>query len=266
MIINANALHVPLADESVHCVVTSPPYYNAREEYSSWNTYKEYLLDMRNWCKELMRVLCNGGRLAMNVPDGYGRSKNTPYIPLGAHVTAIVQETGFTLRGNIIWNKPIRPNSTAWGSWKSASNPALRDKHEIIIVAHKGSAGREPGESTIDSRTFLMSTESVWNILPASPTWHPAPFPEEIPRRLIELYSYKGDIVLDPFSGSGTTVNVANLLGRRGIGFDLNMGYLRKSLAKSAAFAGDWDVVGRCCVDASAQNFDGLPMFTEQTP
>lgn len=219
-----------LADGSVQMVITSPPYFNARE-YSQWPTYDAYLHDMMLAWKECYRVLCDGGRIAVNVPQGYDRpGVNDGYRPLGAHTTLALTDAGFDLRGHIIWDKG-EVRSTAWGSWKSASNPSLRDCHELIIVGHKGCASRLSwnGESTISKDDFTSATMSVWHICPAMYHWHPAPFPEELPRRLIELYTFKGDVVLDPFGGSMTTAFMAARLGRVGIGVDANEGYVRRA-------------------------------------
>lgn len=227
MLIQGDARHIPLLNDSVHLIITSPPYVNARE-YSSWENYDEYLKDMMLCWKECWRLLCDGGRMAINVVHGYGRPGSSDgYFPLGHKITDQIEKIGFALRGIIVWNKTHHILGTAWGSWKSASNPSLRDQHEFIIVAHKGSAKREGNKNTIDSMTFNKATSSVWYIPPAKRSWHPAPFPAEIPRRLIELYSFEGDVVCDPFSGSGTTERMAIQLGRKGIGIDLKYEYCR---------------------------------------
>lgn len=224
MIIQGDSNHIPLPTESVHLIVSSPPYWNARE-YSSWERYDDYLLEMFYILRENYRVLVNGGRLCWNVPQGYDRD---PYIPLGCDIQRLVTDAGFTLRGIIVWDKG-GINSTAWGSWASASNPSLRDAHEIIIVAHKGSAARESGGvSDLTAAEFPELTQSVWRgIIPLSNHWHPAPFPVDLPRRLIKLYSYVGDVVLDPFAGSGKTIQAARMLGRLGIGVELSCQYAR---------------------------------------
>lgn len=230
MLIQGDAIRIPLPSNSVHLIVTSPPYLNARE-YSRWDNYEEYLLDSEKWWKECYRILCDGGRIAINIPQGYGRPGiGTEYLTIGADTTNLIRNVGFILRGHIIWNKTHHVLGTAWGSWLSASNPYLQDQHEIIIVAHKGNAKREGGKSTINSIDFIKSTSSVWYISPGiANRWHPAPFPDEIPRRLIELYSFVGDIICDPFSGSGTTERMAISLGRKGIGIDLNYDYCRRA-------------------------------------
>lgn len=219
-----------IEDESIQLIVTSPPYANARS-YSSWEGYDEYLADMLLAWKECHRVLCNGGRIAINVVHGYGRPGSPDgYFPLGHRVTDQLENIGFELRGVIIWNKTHSILGTAWGSWLSASNPSLRDQHEFIIVGHKGDAKRAKGEDTIDSDTFIKATSSIWYFPPKTRKWHPAPFPAELPKRLIELYSFIGDSVLDPFAGSFTTVHVAEGLKRKGIGIDIHEEYVRQSV------------------------------------
>lgn len=245
MIIQADSRKIPLPPDCVDLVVTSPPYFNARE-YSSWATYSDYLYDMRLVITQCYRVLKDGGRIAVNVPHGYGRPGNGGYMAIGEHMTELIEKQGFELRGHIVWTKvgmSPQSKSTSWGSWMSASNPALRDEHEIIIVAHKGNAKLEPvGESTIDRETFLEATKSVWEIRPvAFHKWHPATYPTEIPRRLIELYSYRSSVVLDPFSGAGTTVMVATKLGRIGVGIELNYRYADLSNVELMLDNFDWD-------------------------
>ena len=153
-----------------------------------------------------------------------------PYLPLNQYVARLLTEIGFDLRGEIIWQKAKSAGgSCAWGSWRSAKNPTLRDLHEYVIVGSKGSYARQrAGEDTIDKETFLEATVSIWDILPESArrVGHPAPFPVELPRRLIELYTFAGDLVLDPFLGSGSTAVAAVETGRHFVGFDLSSEYL----------------------------------------
>lgn len=216
---------------SVGLVVTSPPYWNARREYASWPTYAAYLADMARAWAECYRVLCEGGRLAVNVPDGYGRPGNGGYLTLGDDTARAICAAGFTLRGKVIWYKggAVARGSTAWGSWLSASDPSLRDCYEVVILAHKGNA-RRPGPKLVDRDTFLEATVSVWEVQPARSKWHPAPFPAEIPRRFIEGWSFPGDTVLDPFAGTATTVWEAARAGRLGVGVDLCPAYLDRAV------------------------------------
>jgi modification methylase len=215
-----------LADCSIHLMVTSPPY-NVRKEYDEDLTLDEYLGLLRRVFEETHRVLVPGGRACVNLAN-LGRK---PYIPLHAHVIQLILEVGFLMRGEIIWNKGSSASvSTAWGSWMSATNPVLRDIHEYIMVFSKDSYSR-PGdgkESTIRKEDFLDWTKSVWTFPAASARQigHPAPFPEELPRRLIELYTFRGDVVLDPFCGSGTTCLAARAAERHFVGYEIDRGYV----------------------------------------
>lgn len=218
---------------SVQLSCFSPPYFTARPEYATWNSYPAYLADMAGAVAETVRVLCEGGRIAVNVPLGYGRPSTGGYLPIGIDWTRLLQDAGLLLRGHIIWDKRAGTGaSTAWGSWLSPSNPSLRDVAELIIVASKGSQRlpQQPGHiATITPADFLEATRNVWQVAPTR-SWHPAPWPAELPRRLIQLYTYEGDVVLDQFSGSGTTVFEAEKSGRVGIAVDLKEEYVRKSV------------------------------------
>ncbi len=214
-----------IPDNCVALMVTSPPY-NVGKEYDDDLAIDEYLGLLRRVFDETYRVLEPGGRVAVNVAN-LGRK---PYMPLNQYVAALLTEIGFDLRGEIIWQKAKSAGgSCAWGSWRSAKNPTLRDIHEYIIVASKGSYGRmRKGEDTITKEEFLEATVSIWDILPESArrVGHPAPFPVELPRRLIELYTFAGDLVLDPFIGSGTSAVAAVESNRHYVGFDLSPDYL----------------------------------------
>lgn len=135
------------------------------------------------------------------------------------------------MRGEIIWNKAASASpSTAWGSWQSAANPILRDVHEYILIFSKGNYKREKGnkENTISKEQFMEWTKSIWtmNAESARRIGHPAPFPEELPFRLIQLYSFTGDIILDPFMGSGTTGVSALKSNRMYVGYDISQEYI----------------------------------------
>jgi len=218
-----------LPDNCVHLVVTSPPY-NVGKEYDEDLTLGEYLDFIEEVMREVYRVLIWGGRACFNVAN-LGRR---PYIALHAYLIERFERIGFMMRGEIIWDKgeAVSGASTAWGSWCSATNPILRDQHEYIIVLSKGSFKRDDRmgrESTISRDEFLEFTKSVWRFPPESAKriGHPAPFPEELPYRCIQLYTFRGDVVLDPFVGSGTTCVVAVRTGRHFIGIDINEEYVR---------------------------------------
>ncbi len=215
-----------LPDNSVHLMITSPPY-NVSKEYDDDLSLKEYLQILENSFKETYRVLVNGGRACINVAN-LGRK---PYIPLSDYISQMMLEIGFNMRGEIIWNKAASASpSTAWGSWQSAANPILRDVHEYILVFSKGDYKREKGnkENSISKEQFMEWTKSIWtmNAESARRIGHPAPFPEELPYRLIQLYSFTGDIILDPFIGSGTTAVSAIKSDRKFVGYDISKEYI----------------------------------------
>lgn len=236
-ILEKSAEHMDeLADCSVHLMVTSPPY-NVRKEYDDDLTLEEYLELLRTVFQETRRVLVPGGRACVNLAN-LGRR---PYLPLHAYVIQLMLEIGFKMRGEIIWNKASSASaSTAWGSWMSATNPVLRDIHEYILVFSKDTFARpgEGRESTIRKEDFLEWTKSVWTFPAASArqVGHPAPFPEDLPRRLIELYTFRGDVVLDPFCGSGTTCLAAWQAERHFVGYEIDASYV--ALARERLEAG----------------------------
>jgi site-specific DNA-methyltransferase (adenine-specific) len=219
-----------LPDCSVHLMVTSPPY-NVGKDYDEDLTLEEHLQFLKRVWNEAFRVLVPGGRACINIAN-IGRK---PYIPLHAFIIRDMTELGFLMRGEIIWNKAASAStSTAWGSWKSATNPTLRDTHEYILVFSKGSFRRDKMDgrvSTIKKAEFLKFTKSVW-VFPsvsASRVGHPAPFPTELPYRLMQLYTYSGEVVLDPFMGSGQTAIAALEAGRHFVGYEKIDKYVKLS-------------------------------------
>lgn len=214
-----------IPDNSIHLMITSPPY-NVTKEYDEDLTLREYLRLIESVMKETYRVLVNGGRACVNIAN-VGRK---PYIPLSDYINSIMTEIGFNNRGQIIWDKAASAGgSCAWGSWQSASNPILRDVHEYILIYSKGNLSRKKGIDTIHREDFLEWTKSIWrmNTESAKRVKHPAPFPEELPHRLINLYSFENDVVLDPFMGSGTTAVAALKNKRRFVGYEISEDYTK---------------------------------------
>lgn len=232
-----------VADCSVALMVTSPPYFAGKEYEIDIaaghipSSYVEYLEMLREVFAVSLRKLEPGGRMAINIAN-LGRK---PYRSLSADIISILQsDLGMLLRGEVIWQKAKGAGgSCAWGSYRSPHNPVLRDVTERVIIASKGRfdravkrAKREaeglPHKTTIETGEFLAATIDIWEIPSESATkvGHPAPFPIALPRRLIELYTYQGDLVLDPFLGSGTTAVAAAIVGRHYVGFDTEAAYL----------------------------------------
>jgi len=217
-----------LPDCSVHLMVTSPPY-NVGKDYDDNLSLEEYMGLLKRVFKETYRVLVSSGRVAINIAN-VGRK---PYISLNSGIIRIMQDIGFVMRGEIIWNKGASAGgSCAWGSWKSASNPTLRDTHEYIMIFSKDTLQRKnpaKKKNTITRDEFLEFTKSIWkfNTESAKKVKHPAPFPVELPRRIIQLYTFQGDIVLDPFMGSGSTAVAALISNRKFVGYDISKEYCK---------------------------------------
>lgn len=214
-----------LIDNCISLTVTSPPY-NIGKDSDEDLSDDEYWKMITKVFEEVYRVTESGGRLVVNVAN-LGRK---PYIPFSKYFIEIILEIGFLMRGEIIWQKSKGANANfAWGSWLSPSNPVIRDIHEYCLVFSKDSMKNSTkGEPTIEKEEFMESTLSIWNISPARARkiGHPAPFPVELAKRFINLYSFKNDLILDPFIGSGSTAIAAKLLNRDYIGYELNPEYV----------------------------------------
>ena len=240
-----------IADSSVALVVTSPPYFAGKEYEEALGeghipaSYIDYLDMLTEVFEQCINKLEPGGRIAVNVAN-LGRK---PYRSLSADVIDVLQNRlNLLLRGEVIWQKAEgAAGNCAWGTFQRPGNPVLRDLTERIVIASKGRFNRAvsptrrekhqmPSEGSIYSDDFLEATTDIWNIRAASATrvGHPAPFPVELPQRLIELYTYRGDLVLDPFIGSGTTAVAAVRTERHYVGFDTNPDYIRAARVRVA--------------------------------
>lgn len=242
--------HGTIADNSVALVVTSPPYFAGKEYEAALGeghipkSYADFLAMLADVFAECKRKLEPGGRIAVNVAN-LGRK---PYRSLSADVIDILQRLGLLLRGEVIWVKgKAAGGSCAWGSFQQPSNPVLRDLSERVIVASKGRFDRAqdrrkrgtaglPSVGTITADEFMDLTYDIWELAPESArkVGHPAPFPVELPRRFIELYTYEGDLVLDPFMGAGSTAVAAVQEGRHFVGFDTDPDYVARSRQRVA--------------------------------
>jgi site-specific DNA-methyltransferase (adenine-specific) len=226
-----------LPENSVHLMVTSPPY-NVGKDYDEDYTLEEYLAFLKRVWLEVHRVLVPGGRACVNIAN-LGRK---PYLPIHSYIIQGMVELGFLMRGEIIWNKAASAaGSTAWGSWKSPANPTLRDVHEYILIFSKGCYARKNPrnrKATISKDEFLELTKSIWTFPAASArkVGHPAPFPVELPLRLLQLYTFEGELVLDPFMGSGQSAIAALQGERRYVGYEIEERYTRLAERRISQF------------------------------
>lgn len=229
-----------LQDQSVQLIVTSPPY-NLGKDYGTARddaTYFGYLDWVRTWCQELYRVLEPGGRVCLNIPldinlsfDEGGKRMTSKQPVLADFTQLLVRDLGFAYNTTILWLEGNISRRTAWGSWLSASDPWVNTAAEAVLVLSRDRRKRSARGKTPDMERndFMDWTLGLWtfNGQNSSQYGHPAPFPEELPRRLIKLFSFREDVVLDPFLGSGTTCRVAKDLGRRSIGIEIDARFCR---------------------------------------
>lgn len=244
-ILNQSATNMDgIPDGSVALAITSPPY-NVGKDYGGHDdnmTVEDWTKLVYDVSSETARKLCVGGRLAVNVANT-GRQ---PYLSLVRSVHNVLEAVGLSARAEIIWQKAKAANGTAWGSWLSPANPFHRDMHEYIVVYQKGLGSRalqmdedwnvtQPLACDITGPEFMEASGSVWYIPAAArkKDGHPTPFPEKLVERLIKFYTWPGEVVLDPFNGSGTTTAVAQRLGRRWVGFDISAKYCEDALLRT---------------------------------
>jgi len=234
-----DALNLDLPDRCAGLVFTSPPY-GVGKDYDLDQPFEDYLAMLEAAFTEAFRILEHGGRIMVNVA-GLGRQ---PYVPLPGIVATMLAEVGFTLAGEIVWVKSMAPRSMAKGTFFSPQHPVIEDLSERIVMAVKGDFGRVPkvkerrqqglpftGDMDVDAlqrKNWLSWASDLWFVPPVSATkiGHPCPFPPELAERAIRMYSFRDDLVVDPFAGSGTTCHVAHEFGRRFYGVDLDPKYV----------------------------------------
>jgi DNA modification methylase len=235
-VLAAEAGRLPLAEESVACIVTSPPY-NVGLDYDGVGDLRpvaEYLGQAYVWAREMARVLMDSGRVWVNVAAAVPGEGDDRFA-LAATWHQALSAAGLRFRDWVVWDQVGQDAATAWGSYLSPNAPNLRGRHELILLFHKGPWKRGRVEhNDVARERWGELTRNVWRMPSAPRNGHPAPFPAELPRRAILLSTWPGEVVLDPFCGSGTTVRVARDLGRVGIGCDLSPAYATKSFGSVA--------------------------------
>jgi site-specific DNA-methyltransferase (adenine-specific) len=227
-----------LAPESVDLVVTSPPY-NVDIKYGTHDdalTYPQYLAFSRKWMERCFEWLRDDGRLCLNIPLDKNKDGQQS---VGADLTTAAKGAGFRYHSTIVWNEGTISRRTAWGSWMSASAPYVIAPVEIIVVLYKKHWKRRTGSkvSDVTRQEFMDWTNGLWTFNGESRkrTGHPAPFPLELPRRCVKLFSFVGDTVLDPFMGSGTTLVAAATHGRQAVGIEVEKKYCTLARARIRA-------------------------------
>jgi site-specific DNA-methyltransferase (adenine-specific) len=228
-IYNADILSIQNIEEnSVDLIVTSPPY-NVDINYNSHNdtmTYSDYLSFTRKWIQKCFKFIKEDGRFCLNIPLDKNKGGQQSMC---ADITTIAKEIGFKYHSTIIWNEQNISRRTAWGSWLSATAPYVIAPVEVIVVFYKNVWKKTSGsrESNITKQEFMEWTNGVWNFSGESKKriGHPAPYPVELPRRCIKLFSFVGDTILDPFLGSGSTLLACLETGRKGIGIEIDIKY-----------------------------------------
>jgi len=231
-----------LDEKSVDLIITSPPY-NVDKDYDVYNDFKhpkDYLKWSSEWISGCFRVLKDGGRFCLNIADMINQYESPLSILLGS----IAIERNFRFYAKIIWIQNDRFNSTAWGSWKSPSCPAFINNYENILIFYKGDKKISGEGADIKGEEFKEWVRTIWQFSSElDRKYHPAPFPIELPYRLVKLLSFKNAIVLDPFMGSGSTAYACKVLGRNFIGFDISKLYCDIARDRTSfTTLGDWNL------------------------
>ncbi len=235
-IYNADILKTNSIDEnSIDLIVTSPPYnidikYNSHDDTMSYN---DYLLFTRDWLARCYKFIKNDGRFCLNIPLDKNKGGQQSVC---ADITNIAKQVGFKYHSTIIWNEQNISRRTAWGSWLSATAPYVIAPVEVIVVLYKKEWKKTSGsrKSDITKKEFMEWTNGVWNFSGESKkrVGHPAPFPVELPRRCIKLFSFVGDTILDPFLGSGSTLLACLETGRKGLGIEIDKNYCELAISR----------------------------------
>jgi len=220
-----------IPENSIDLIVTSPPY-NIDIHYNSFEDdipYEKYLEFTEKWLSKALVLSKPDGRLCLNIPldKSKGRTEDG-FQSVYADIISIAKKVGWKYFSTIIWNEGNISRRTAWGSWLSAKAPYVIAPAEVIVIFYKNRWSKiKSGISDMTKEEFVEWTKGIWNFPGESrkKVGHPAPFPLELPRRCIKLFSFVGDIVLDPFLGSGTTLIACALLNRKGIGVEIDKSY-----------------------------------------
>lgn len=222
-------------DESIDLIVTSPPY-NLDIAYKSFDDslpYEEYLKFSKQWLRRCLRWLKEDGRMCLNVPLDKNKGGHQS---VGADIIEIAKNVGYKYHSTIVWNEGNISKSSAWGSWLSASSPYVIAPVELIVILYKSTWKKTSGsrKSDISREEFISWTNGIWTFSGErkQKVGHPAPFPVELPKRCIKLFSYVGDTVLDPFMGSGSTVIAAKQNNRNGVGIDIDIDYCQLAMRR----------------------------------
>lgn len=228
-IYNADILSTnSMQENSIDLIVTSPPYnvdikYNSHDDTMS---YDDYLSFTKEWLTKCFKLIKDDGRFCLNIPLDKNKGGQQSMC---ADITTIAKQVGFKYHSTIIWNEQNISQRTAWGSWLSAASPYVIAPVEVIVVLYKKNWKKTSGskKSNITKREFMEWTNGVWNFSGESKkrVGHPAPFPVELPRRCIKLFSFVGDTILDPFLGSGSTLLACLQTERKGIGIEIDKKY-----------------------------------------